>query len=988
MVCYSTALPNGFVHWDDDWLVTMNPWIRTASWENVAAILDPWGSSKIRADLGAEYLPVRDLSHMVEYRVFRMKAFGYHVSNVLLHMAICLVLYALARRLSGNTPFSLAATLLFAAHPFHVESVAWLAGRKDLLFALFYLLALLTWNRFRGERRTRPRVFFYGATLVLYLLSCTSKTMGVTLPAALLLHDWLFFTHREEGWRRRLVSPLVRTLPFFLVLILYSGLVVVPIGKITLIQDWYGGGFGTTLLSVINVLRSYATEAFLPFKLQTCHDYPLTHGLNVGTVLSAIFLLALSGFGVWVLALSIFRDRAPSPALRLAGFAVLFLFVSISPASNLLFPIGTLYAERYTYLALVGGPLLVAAAFAGLPMSKPRWWPPRLSPYRRPLAFVLLGAVFLFYGVQTFLYNRAWKDGESLWSDVLKKTGGNHHQANYGLGVSLLLKIPGTAPDDLEPMLERAEKHFRIALTQRHEVFFTNAPMVRQALSRILELQGRADEALQEIDAALEENRTLIDDTGSDFVRGERRTARARMLENKIGLLLNRNDPAFFDEAEESALEAVRVVEIEFAKAPNLAQNRNLRGAMYLALGDVRGRGGKDPTEALRRSIADCSHAVLIKEDYREAYESRGIAYAMLSNFVDGSGSDPEMYIRFAIMDFTEAIRLSTEDESEKNRHSRGKAYHGLGDVIGRKGMDPRMYFQMAVEDQDETLRLNPNHPHAHHERGVALSSLGDATAARAEDPFQDFARALQDYRAALDFNPDATISRYNLGLTYIHIGDARAARGAAGTEEYENARRCFERVLEKDPKFWMSLVHLGIALEKLGRISEALAAYEKALVTGEEDYPPLKEALARARKKRKALADPSKIAFSLERAEAAMSRGDLPVARVLFENALRESPHPVEEMPPEFREALARGHYDLARILSLASVGRDARDTPPRPIDPEKRAALRARAVNHLERALELGWDDRDAFKTEADFAPLRDRPAFKALLAPGKRK
>ncbi|MHC5036686.1 MAG: tetratricopeptide repeat protein [Planctomycetota bacterium] len=557
VIAYSSSLPNGFTNWDDNWLITENPWIREISFETLSTILDPTVEAKVRFQLGAEYLPVRDFSYMLDYAIFGLSATGYHVTNLLLHTLVVLLLYLLVLRLSGNVLLAFSTGFLFAVHPLHVESVAWLSSRKDLLAGTFYLLALLAWNAFRRAGGMRKGFPFWMASLVCFILACTSKYMAVTLPAALLLHDWLLFRPRPTRGKPRILLPLLQILPFFLFMLFFAKVVVVRIASRGLIRGWYGDGFADTFRTVCNVMREYIFAIFVPAKLQACVDYPITRSLDLPTVLSALLIVGLAGFGVAVLVRALFAEKEPSPSLRLAAFSILFFFASISPVSNILFPMGTLYAERYLYLPLVGGPLLLGGLFtAGLGRAL-RTTSPKVAALRTGAAILGLLVIGAAYGVKTFAYNGVWKDSETLWRDVIAKGGESHHTAHFNLGIDATERAGRAGPSGAVPILEEAEGHLRRALETRHESYFYDYARVHAALGTVLDLRGLHEEAVQAFDRAMQINEGNIESAPSDQTRDGERIARAEILVNRGNSLTRLGKPENLRAAEEDFREAI-----------------------------------------------------------------------------------------------------------------------------------------------------------------------------------------------------------------------------------------------------------------------------------------------------------------------------------------------------------------------------------------------------------------------------------------------
>ncbi|MHC4779648.1 MAG: hypothetical protein ACYTFG_13825, partial [Planctomycetota bacterium] len=503
---YSSSLSNDFTNWDDNWLITGNPWVREVSAENVATILDPTVDPNIRAQLGGEYLPVRDFSTMADFALWGDGASGHHVTNLFLHTLVCLLLFLLLKGLFSSVPLAFGASLLFAVHPVHVESVAWLSSRKDLLAGIFYILALLAWNARRRRESFARGAPFYAIAFLCYILACTSKYMAVTLPAALLLHDWLLMRPRPAPMRKRIAGPLLETIPFFLFMALFAKFVVVRIASRGLIRGWYGEGFGQTFYTVINVMVEYIGAIFVPAKLQACVDHPITRTLDLPTVAAAGLVVLLVGFGGWVLLRSLLGDRDPSNAERITAFSILFFFAAISPVSNIVFPMGTLYADRYLYLPMLGGPLILGALFAsGLKRASTAGTRGALF-LRASLPVMALTAITIAYGVKTHRYNRVWENSQTLWKDVLAKGGEEHHTAHFNLGIDAKVRAGAKGEWEGRPLFEEAETHLRRALETKHESYFYDYARVNTALGVILGFLGRNAEALTAFEKALEIN--------------------------------------------------------------------------------------------------------------------------------------------------------------------------------------------------------------------------------------------------------------------------------------------------------------------------------------------------------------------------------------------------------------------------------------------------------------------------------------------------
>src|ERR1041384_5672540 len=206
LAAYAPALSAGFI-WDDDFYVTNNQLLIASD-----GLRRIWFS----LDSPSQYFPLTYTTFLIEHSLWGLNPFGYHAVNILLHIGNAFLVWSLLSRLKISGAWLAAA--IFAVHPVHVESVAWVTERKNVLMCFFFLLTLLAWCRFIDPEIKR-RWFWYTSALFFYLLALAAKSTACTLPAALLLILWL---QRKPIDRRRLVE----TVPFFL-LGLAAGLIAI-----------------------------------------------------------------------------------------------------------------------------------------------------------------------------------------------------------------------------------------------------------------------------------------------------------------------------------------------------------------------------------------------------------------------------------------------------------------------------------------------------------------------------------------------------------------------------------------------------------------------------------------------------------------------------------------------------------------------------------------------------------------------------------------
>lgn len=363
----------------------------------------------------ANWHPVTWLSHMADLALFDWNPAGHHVTNLLLHSANAVLLFALLSGMTGRTWAAAAVAALFAVHPQRVESVAWIAERKDLLAACFGLGTLLAYlRRVRSPRPQSP-----AAAVMLYALGLATKPMLVTIPLLMLVLDWwpLGRAGREPGvWR-----PLLREKMPFVALSAASALV-------TLAAQFSVNALNPLPfpLRLANALHSYVAylgAALWPAQLACL--YPLRSVGLPSAVGAAVVLLLVTTVAV------LLARRLP---WILAGWA--WYAISLVPVIGLVQVGGQAMADRYTYLSLTG--ILVAVVWSFAHVAGRR----RISPVvpAAVTATVLVAltlvtrTVIPFWRNETTLWRRAlrvspWSQRISLYLGVTLTEGGNFSEA-------------------------------------------------------------------------------------------------------------------------------------------------------------------------------------------------------------------------------------------------------------------------------------------------------------------------------------------------------------------------------------------------------------------------------------------------------------------------------------------------------------------------------------------------------------------------------
>ena len=377
VVPYLPAMLWGGFVWDDAIITKADP-VR-----EVSGLWQIWFSpSAIEEEV--HYWPLVYTTFWLEHKLWGFDPTGYHIVNVLLHLANALLLWHLLRRLAVPGAWMVAA--VFALHPLHVESVAWVIERKDVLSGLFYFAAVLVYMRF-VEMPSRGR---YACSLALYAAGMLSKSIVVTLPVALLIWHW---------WKQGRVTSaeLLRVVPFFAV-----GLVI-AVGDLSFYQSVEPLSLGYSLaertLIAARALWFYAGKLLWPTNLAVV--YPLWD-IRVADPLAWGYLIAAVALAV---ALWHFRPRIGRGPL--AG--ALFFAVTLSPVLGFVdyrYMQYAFVADRFQYLAGIG----VMAVVIGSATFGVR----RLSNLWQKGAMGGAAVVLVVLGMLTWRQANIWRDDETL----------------------------------------------------------------------------------------------------------------------------------------------------------------------------------------------------------------------------------------------------------------------------------------------------------------------------------------------------------------------------------------------------------------------------------------------------------------------------------------------------------------------------------------------------------------------------------------------
>jgi len=539
-------------HFDDAGNIEDNPYVRVTELG-----LRPLYEAGFKSPSSSR--PVANVSFALNYYLAGYDVTGYHAVNLLVHFANGVLVYLLALvtlRLCGirrRERIALFAALVFTAHPVQTQAVTYIVQRMSSLAAMFTLLSLLLFVRGRLDPAGVRRWALWAGSLAAWLLALGSKQNAITLPIVLVLYEWFFFRDLSVDWLRRNRGT------FLGLAALLAGVALLYLrgDPSNLLVGYADRDFTPTerLLTQLRVVVFYiGLLAFpAPSRQNLIHAFSTSHSL-LDPITTLLCLLLLGG--LLALAIALARNH------RLASFCMLWFFIHLAVESSVVSL--EMAFEHRLYLPLVGVALL-ASWLLFSPSSRKQPWAVGIAV----CAVALLGAA-------THVRNETWRDGVTLWSDVLAKNP-RSHRGHYNLGVQL----------EARGRTEEAARHYSEAIRI--------APRFAQAhnnLGMALAGKGRGEEAIRHYNAALE-----ID---PEFAKAH----------NNLGMALSRQGR--FDEAERHYAEALRLVP-DYAKAHN-------------NLGVTLARQGR--LEEASRQFAE---ALRLEPDYAEARQNLEQASRLLT---------------------------------------------------------------------------------------------------------------------------------------------------------------------------------------------------------------------------------------------------------------------------------------------------------------------------------------------------------------------
>lgn len=651
-VVYLPAITGGEI-WDDAPNITENSLLHDAH-----GLWEIWTNFRSMP----AYYPVTHTSWWIDYQLFGLRLPFYHIENIAIH-AVSAVLIWLALR-SFNITGAWLAAALWAVHPIHVESVAWITERKNTLSVLLYLISLhCYWRAVRREgsgfglRRAQPSrvqgsvegkldLRWYIASLFVFALALPAKTTSVTLPAVILLASWYLHGDEANFWRTTFKREFIRVIPFF-ILAMCMGVATV------LIEQHHSGAIGPLftfsplqrLAIAGRALWFYAWKLLWPTNF--AFIYPRWH-INPSFSLQILFPITMIALLIALILLR--RKIGRGPAAGLLFFAgVAFPALGFAP---IFFHRYSLVSDHFAYLCTVGILALVA------------WTVVRLLRARDVLLYSVSGLMLLGLSIQSFRQAMLYKDNFTMWSDALRKNPdawvaqGNLARELLLRGRDdeaerLLVRQYALAPDEIEVVLGYANFLASHGRFDQAKPLFEKAIQLKPDFLNTYGFYGRAlrnghvDEAIKLYESTL-----------------------AKHPEWDAGWI----DLAEIEEQAGNLQQAAELYQKALAAVPDSVGARVNLANLYLKVGNV------EPAVELLKQAAD------LADDNADIHNRYGLVLLQLGRYSE------------AIPQFERMVALT------KGKEGAHIAYHNLGTALEGAGRNSE-----AVQCYQKALALKPD---------------------------------------------------------------------------------------------------------------------------------------------------------------------------------------------------------------------------------------------------------------------------------------
>lgn len=776
---FLSSLKADFLRWDDHTHLYENETVLSLDQENIKKIF----LQKVHHT----YIPLTILSFAVEYHFFQDNPFIYHLDNLILHLLVTILVYFLAMRMGLRMLGAALASLLFGLHPMHVESVAWITERKDVLYSLFYMVALLCYERrifyLRQQNKSSFHTkFYYSLTHLFGLLSILAKPMALSLPVILLLFDWFKSRKMDKTiFLEKVVLFGMIGAVAFLTYMEHSRVPFTEIDQAVIVSSW----------SFLFYLRQF----MLPLIMVPIVRLPLPLSFTNPEYLFSVIVAGVVLCGV-------FRMRKS----RWIRFAFLYFLLSIfflirfdaAKDTNIV-------ADRFMYL-----PSLGVCFLFGYTIQKIFEW---FKNVRYTVVFKTIGSILIFVffvkmGLTTYKQVHVWQNDVALWRHQLI------HYPNEPIALNGLAAALRKYDD-----FKKAEEEFRKIVKLKSEGYDLRFSEETQKninkVNFLISLLERARLVAPDYVDIPYKLGSLYQDLGLYMNALEMyRQALAidpfyKKVYYRLGLMyvsLKQEDKAYL--AFNQYISLPPILEKEFVSVIDVyselysfdSDNVALRSAIYQALDNYVKFINKNSPSAdsyynlgliysrindLPRAKSTFEKVLAINPKHIKTLYALGSIYQDAKNWNE------------ALDLFTQVIRYDPGNSD---------ALVKIGNIYNQKGS-----LEKSQEYYQKAIKVNPKNPRAYFNLAYTFETSGK------------YSEAVSKYKTTLQYNPNNPEAYYNLGNVYLKL------------EKEQDAIKSYQKTVELNPNHLNAWINLAITSFNKGDRLEAKKYYDEAVLLGFE---------------------------------------------------------------------------------------------------------------------------------------------------------
>ncbi len=408
---YLNSLANGFVY-DDRQQILENPYIHSFRYLGRIFGSTVWSFEGAQG-ISNYYRPLMSFAYLIDYKLFGRLPFGFHLTNVVLHAAVVLLVFAVTERLFQDRLVSFMASGVFALHPVHTESVSWIAAITDLELSLFFLLTVWLYLRIPdgGTKRSRSALSYF-FLFAAYSLALLSKEQALVLPALVIVYEHFY---RRDRSTSNFGDKLRRYLPLCVLAAAYLAFRGFALGGFAPAIWRPNMSWSTVLLSAIALTGSYLGKLVWPVHLVAFYVFHESRSMRDPQVLAGLLgLTACAALFIWL-----WREARPF------SFALIWMGATLAPVLNPRWMPAQVFAERYLYLPSVGFCWLLGGGVAKLWREANQEAPSRevrsgTRAFMRQAIAVSVAVVGCLYAARTVERNRDWRSEDVLYHRTLE----------------------------------------------------------------------------------------------------------------------------------------------------------------------------------------------------------------------------------------------------------------------------------------------------------------------------------------------------------------------------------------------------------------------------------------------------------------------------------------------------------------------------------------------------------------------------------------